>query len=359
VRRSTIPQCPLLNDTQSGYLLDCFVFSRFGRVNVGILVRLNRVYKNADVRRDCGLRDAAAVYRHQRPAVVVIGAPSTHAVAEPGGVVRPQRQHLPLSLASSASSARPQSPVTVQKLRQRRLTRMLLFISFAWLALTAPFTLHSFLPGPSSHSTSSSSSAAATTNFSTYMSSVTTSSPVNQSLMYAEAVNRFLSRDNPEIHQTVFISKSNRLRRTTTRSLLGDENNTRTSAPSASTSPPSVSGNISPSLYLLIKIICFLLMYVNHAINFYLYCLTGKRFRRELASMLNCSRMTFACSGGTEETPVALVEHEMAVQNIRRDIHQLAGRTPVMNQAHFRSTSSRTRPGCMFRQPEFVDERYS
>jgi len=28
--------------------------------------------------------------------------------------------------------------------------------------------------------------------------------------------------------------------------------------------------------------------YVNHAINFYLYCLTGSRFRQELCIMLGC-----------------------------------------------------------------------
>lgn len=33
--------------------------------------------------------------------------------------------------------------------------------------------------------------------------------------------------------------------------------------------------------------VCFLLMYVNHAINFYLYCVTGCKFRRELVDMLS------------------------------------------------------------------------
>ena len=36
----------------------------------------------------------------------------------------------------------------------------------------------------------------------------------------------------------------------------------------------------------LIKTICFTLMYLNHSINFYLYCLTGARFRRQLREML-------------------------------------------------------------------------
>lgn len=39
---------------------------------------------------------------------------------------------------------------------------------------------------------------------------------------------------------------------------------------------------------LLAKIICFLLVYTNHAINFYLYCLTGSRFRQELCAMFCC-----------------------------------------------------------------------
>ena len=36
----------------------------------------------------------------------------------------------------------------------------------------------------------------------------------------------------------------------------------------------------------LAKTICFLLMYVNHGINFYLYCVTGKKFRKELKEMI-------------------------------------------------------------------------
>jgi len=37
----------------------------------------------------------------------------------------------------------------------------------------------------------------------------------------------------------------------------------------------------------LTRCICFLLMYVNHAINFLLYCLTGRKFRAELKEMLS------------------------------------------------------------------------
>ena len=38
----------------------------------------------------------------------------------------------------------------------------------------------------------------------------------------------------------------------------------------------------------LIKTICFMLYYVNHGINFFLYYLTGKKFRKELLEIFNC-----------------------------------------------------------------------
>jgi hypothetical protein len=33
--------------------------------------------------------------------------------------------------------------------------------------------------------------------------------------------------------------------------------------------------------YFLVKVICYILMYINHSINFFLYCITGQTFRRE------------------------------------------------------------------------------
>ena len=162
-------------------------------LNVGILVRINRVYTNAAMRRDCELRDTAAVYRHHTPLVVLApsSTPSPGNLDDvAGGVVfRPhQRQQAALTAASStASAARRHSPLNVQKLRQRRLTRILLFISFAWLALTAPFTLHSFLPEPSSSSSSVSSSATFSSQEST--ASVTASSTFGQLVDFGEANN--------------------------------------------------------------------------------------------------------------------------------------------------------------------------
>ena len=308
-------------------------------LNVCILVRINRVYTNAAIRRDCGQREAAAVYRHQTPLVVL--GPSSTPIADnvdhgAGGVVWPQRQQFVLSLANSTSSTtRSQSPVTVQKLRQRRLTRMLLFISFAWLALTAPFTLHSFLPGPSFSSPSSSSS---TSNFSTSNLSASTTSTFSQLVKSVDAnsstVDRSMYQNDREMSQQSMV----------------------TSMPES-----SASVSIDASRYLLVKTICFLLVYVNHAINFYLYCLTGRRFRKELAAMANCGIMTMTCGTGNSDADAADAVIEMAAQNPRRrdvNVHNHhAGRMPL-NQAHS-STSSRARSGRVVRKSEFVDERYS
>jgi len=34
------------------------------------------------------------------------------------------------------------------------------------------------------------------------------------------------------------------------------------------------------------RMVCFFLMYANHSINFFLYCLTGGKFRAEFQSLL-------------------------------------------------------------------------
>ena len=360
-------------------------------LNVAILVRINKVYTNAAMRREGGLRDAAAVYRHQTP-LVALGPPSTplsgNADDAVGGVVWPQRQHfVPTAANSALSSTRHESPLNVQKLRQRRLTRMLLFISFAWLALTAPFTLHSFLPEPSSStsfsssppsSPSSSSSSAATAHFSKSALSVSTIPTVSQLAKSYKATNStfdsFLYHDYHKVSKSMFTALlgSNHLHETATESFLAEEHHSYTlSTPAVTTSPPA---SIDPSRYLLVKTICFLLMYLNHAINFYLYCLTGKRFRKELTAMLNCDRLKLMCSEGVDETVAAAAVpavHEMAVLNGGRVVHphqQHAGRMPLNQSSQRSSTSSRTRSGRMMMMnvnplrkssSELDNERYS
>jgi len=42
------------------------------------------------------------------------------------------------------------------------------------------------------------------------------------------------------------------------------------------------------AIHHLIKTIFFLLMYLNHAINFILYCVTGRKFRHELKELFVC-----------------------------------------------------------------------
>lgn len=41
---------------------------------------------------------------------------------------------------------------------------------------------------------------------------------------------------------------------------------------------------------LLLKTILFTMMYINHALNFYIYCLTGRKFRGELMNFLKCQK---------------------------------------------------------------------
>lgn len=118
-------------------------------------------------------------------------------------------RHPVCSCSSSSSAMSTQMIMTTTKVGQRRLTRMLLLVSFVWLGLTAPFTLHA--------------------------------------LFFDTA--------------------------------------------------PSVRG-------LLIKSVCFLLMYVNHATNFYLYCITGQRFRDELKKMLPF-RWIRDCSKALKKTKTA------------------------------------------------------
>ena len=313
------------------------------------------------------------MYRHQAPLVVLVPS-STPMDVEANGrrLVWPQRQQLAVSTVNSTSSAsRTQSPIHVQKLRQRRLTRMLLFISFAWLALTAPFTLHSFLPAPSYSSPSSSS---VETNF-TSMSSVSINSTFDQLVYFIDSENVTLKivyekhYDTLQSMTTVAAFDPKQSRTTTARLFLIEEQHHTWSAASTPTTPsPLPSASINPSRYFLVKIICFLLMYLNHAINFYLYCLTGKRFRKELAAMLNCGQGPKLLICGTKETvadAVGDVAIEMNVRNRRRDDavnnhnhHAPAGSRTPLYPPHS-STSSRARSGRAARKSELIDERYS
>lgn len=55
----------------------------------------------------------------------------------------------------------------------------------------------------------------------------------------------------------------------------------------------AVPSNPGPSLrakLMLVKAVCFLLMYCNHAVNFFLYCLTGRKFRYELKELFAARR---------------------------------------------------------------------
>ena len=49
----------------------------------------------------------------------------------------------------------------------------------------------------------------------------------------------------------------------------------------------------SVARYRLLRTVCFQLMYANHAVNFFLYCITGRKFRHELRDM--CVELCCAC----------------------------------------------------------------
>lgn len=55
---------------------------------------------------------------------------------------------------------------------------------------------------------------------------------------------------------------------------------------------------VTESRFELARTIAELLMYANHAINFYLYCATGQKFRHQLIWMVCYSRRTYWLPGG-------------------------------------------------------------
>ena len=64
-----------------------------------------------------------------------------------------------------------------------------------------------------------------------------------------------------------------------------------------------INNALSLARYRLFRTICFQLMYANHAVNFFLYCVTGRKFRRELRDMCSelccgCRAFDDRCSGG-------------------------------------------------------------
>lgn len=82
-----------------------------------------------------------------------------------------------------------------------------------------------------------------------------------------------------------------------------------------------VEGNVRAKL-MLVKAIFFLMMYSNHAVNFFLYCLTGRKFRYELREVFKSgwkkkkkNRMfsLYSPSTKTQPTHLEIELHEAAV----------------------------------------------
>jgi len=146
-----------------------------------------------------------------------------------------------------------------QQSSQRRLTRMLLFVSFAWLVLSAPFALHSLAAnfvGIDRRRFADRNLLARTVCF---------------LLVYVNhAINLYFP---------LYCIVSSLAIRSASLCL---ENIT-----SGLNVIPRLENSII-SIQRAAKTFCLRLMYVNHAINFYLYCITGSLFRQELCTMFGC-----------------------------------------------------------------------
>ena len=59
----------------------------------------------------------------------------------------------------------------------------------------------------------------------------------------------------------------------------------------------------------LFKTICFTLLYINHGINFYLYCVSGKRFRKELNDIIRSVRRWSLYSRKTSSYHVKVISN--------------------------------------------------
>ena len=68
---------------------------------------------------------------------------------------------------------------------------------------------------------------------------------------------------------------------------------------------------LTPSQVRFIVTICFLLFYLNHGVNFYIYCLTGRTIRREFFHLiLSIRRRSTACKK-TQRSSAAVVRNDM------------------------------------------------
>lgn len=80
------------------------------------------------------------------------------------------------------------------------------------------------------------------------------------------------------------------------------------------------------------RTIIFLLMYMNHSVNFFLYCFTGRKFRRELKELFRCKRSRKAKNNGFElkskATDKSLVSAEVEKVPLRVCINPCNGEPP-------------------------------
>jgi len=74
-----------------------------------------------------------------------------------------------------------------------------------------------------------------------------------------------------------------------------------------------------------LRIICFMLMYANHSINFLLYCVTGRKFREELLGMLGlcqCKRYFHRMDSARSTLKTDVVTDGIPLKSLRN--HELS-----------------------------------
>ena len=72
----------------------------------------------------------------------------------------------------------------------------------------------------------------------------------------------------------------------------------------------------------LVKTIFFAMMYLNHSINFALYCITGRKFRRELVDLLNVCRRSNLGTGSSVKTMRSNCVEMEPLNNESQRLHQ-------------------------------------
>lgn len=83
------------------------------------------------------------------------------------------------------------------------------------------------------------------------------------------------------------------------------------------------------SVYFICKSVSNQLVYVNHSANFFLYCLTGRRFRQELVLLCACKRSYGAAAASGSDSKATL--YKFTTNLNRNNAHKGAIRGDIIH----------------------------